>query len=99
MIPQEILKQIKPGANVSVQEKFSTFQGIVISKKHGKETGAMFTVRTTLGGVGVEKIYPVNSPNIIKVKILSSPKKVHRSKLYFLRKLSKKKIRQKIGAV
>ncbi len=97
MIQEEILKQIKPGATVKVQDKFGTFQGIVLSRKHGQETGATFTVRATVAGIGVEKIYPIHSPNIIKVKILNSPKKVHRSKLYFLRKLSKKKIRQKIG--
>ena len=97
MIQEEILEQIKPGAMVAVQDKFGTFQGLVLSRKHGQETGATFTVRATVAGVGVEKIYPIHSPNIIKVKILNSPKKVHRSKLYFLRKLSKKKIRQKIG--
>jgi len=95
---KEILKQIKPGARVAVQDKFGTFQGIVLSRKHGQEPGATFTVRTSIAGVGVEKIYPIYSPNIFKVKILSSPKKVHRAKLYFLRKLSKKKIRQKIGS-
>jgi len=94
---KEILKQIKPGATVAVQDKFGTFQGIVLGRKHGQETGATFTVRATVAGIGVEKIYPIHSPNIVKVKILNSPKKVHRSKLYFLRKLSKKKIRQKIG--
>lgn len=95
---KEILDKIKPGATISVQDKFGTFRGIVLSRKHGKEAGATFTVRATLGGIGVEKTYPINSPNILKVKIISSPKKVHRAKLYFLRKLSKKKIRQKIGA-
>lgn len=97
MISEEIMKQIKPGARVAVQDKFGSFQGTVIVRKHGKETGATFTVMATLAGVGVEKIFPIHSPNIVKVKILSSPKKVHRSKLYFLRKLSKKKIRQKLG--
>ncbi|MEK7144112.1 MAG: 50S ribosomal protein L19 [Patescibacteria group bacterium] len=97
MISEEILKQIKSGATISVQDKFGTFKGIVISRKHGREAGATFTVRATVGGVGVEKVYPFNSPNIVKVNILNSPKKVHRSKMYFLRNLSKKKIRQKIG--
>lgn len=97
MIQEEILKQIKSGATVSVQDKYGTFKGVVIARKHGKETGATFTVRATLGGVGVEKIYPVHSPNIA-VKVLNSPKKVHRAKLYFLRKFSKKKARKKIGA-
>jgi len=94
---KEILDKIKPGAMVSIHDKFGTFKGIVISRKHGSEIGATFTVRATLGGVGVEKTYPIHSPNISKVKILSSPKKVHRSKLYFLRHISKKKSRQKIG--
>jgi len=98
MISEEILKQIKPGATVIVEDKFGSFKGIVIARKHGKEAGATFTVRTTVAGVGVEKIYPIHSPNIINVKILSSPKKVRRAKLYFLRGISQKKIRQKIGS-
>ncbi|MEK7555602.1 MAG: 50S ribosomal protein L19 [Patescibacteria group bacterium] len=105
MIKEEILNQIKSGAIVRVSEKIkegekeriSKFKGIVISRKHGKETGATFAVRATVAGVGVEKVYPINSTIIEKVEIISSPKKVHRAKLYFLRKLSKKKSRQKIG--
>ena len=102
---KEILEKIKPGAVVRVserikekdKERISKFKGVVLARKHGKETGATFTVRATLGDVAVEKIYPINSPIITKVEILSSPKKVHRSKLYFLRKVSKKVSRQKIG--
>ena len=97
MISEEILKKIKSGATVMVQDKIGQFKGIVIARKHGKEAGATFTVRATVAGVGVEKIFPINSPNIVKVQILSTPKKVKRSKLYFLRNLSKKRIRQKIG--
>lgn len=98
MIPEQILKQIKPGATVAVQDKLGTFKGVVLARKHGKETGGTFTVRATLREVGVEKVYPINSPNILKVKIVSSPKKVHKAKLYFLRGFSKKKTRQKIGS-
>ncbi|MEK7553278.1 MAG: 50S ribosomal protein L19 [Patescibacteria group bacterium] len=105
MINEEILKQIKSGAVVRVserikekdKERISNFKGVVLARKHGKETGASFTVRATLGDVAVEKVYPINSPIIAKVEILSSPKKVHRAKLYFLRKVSKKVSRQKIG--
>ncbi|MBN2197704.1 50S ribosomal protein L19 [Candidatus Wolfebacteria bacterium] len=97
MIDEKTLEKIKPGTTISVQDKYGTFKGIVIARKHGKETGATFTVRATLSEVGVEKIYPINSPNIIKVKILSTPKKIRRAKLYFLRDLSQKKIRRKIG--
>ncbi len=102
---KEILEKIKPGAVVRVserikekdKERISNFKGVVLARKHGKEIGATFTVRATLGDVAVEKVYPINSPIIAKVEILSSPKKVHRSKLYFLRKVSKKVSRKKIG--
>ena len=105
MINEEILKQIKPGATIRVSEKIKegdkerigTFKGVVIARKHGKETGATFTVRSEMARMGVEKIYPINMPAITKVEILNSPKKIHRSKLYFLRKVSKKTSRQKIG--
>ena len=99
MISEELLKQIKPGVTVSIQDKFGNFKGLVIAKKHGREKGATFTVRATLGGVNVEKIYPIHSPSIIKVEILSTPsKRIRRSKLYFLRNLSRKKLKKKIGA-
>jgi large subunit ribosomal protein L19 len=102
---EKTLGKIKPGAMVRVSERIkeggkertSNFKGIVIARKHGKETGATFTVRATVAGVGVEKVYPINSPLIAKVQVASSPKKVHRAKLYFLRKISKKKSREKIG--
>ena len=105
MINAEVLNQIKAGATVRVHEtikekdksRISIFAGLVIARKHGSEAGATFTVRATVAGEGVEKVYPINSPIIFKVEILHSPKKVKRSKLYFIRSLSKKQIRQKIG--
>ena len=104
MIEEKLLEKIKPGAKVRVTEKIkegdkerlSTFEGLVIARKHGKEAGATFTVRAVLQEVSVEKIYPINAPTIAKVQVLSSPKKVHRSKLYFVRKLSSKKLREKL---
>lgn len=80
-----------------VYEGTTPFEGLVIARKHGNEPGATFTVRTTLAGVGVEKIFPIHSPVITKVDILSSPKKVHRSKLYWVRKASGAKTRQRLG--
>ncbi len=85
------------GGKESGKERISNFKGVVIARKHGSEIGATFTVRAMFGDIGVEKVYPINSPIIAKVEIMSSPKKVHRSKLYFLRNISKKKSRQKIG--
>lgn len=105
MITKETISKIKPGAVVRVWEKIkegdkeriSKFQGVVIARKHGNEAGATFTVRAVLSGVGVEKVYPFRSTVLEKAEILSEPKKIRRAKLYFLRKLSRKKSREKIG--
>ncbi len=96
MIQEEMLKKIRPGAKVKVYEGKTPFEGLVIARKHGSEPGATFTVRAILAGVGVERVYPVHSPAIVKVEVVSSPKKVHRSKLYFVRKISGSRIRQKL---
>ncbi len=101
----EIMKQIKPGATVRVHERIkdgdkereSIFEGLVLARKHGSEAGASFTVRGVVAKVGVEKVYPIHAPTIAKVDIINSPKKVHRAKLYYMRNLSKKEIRQKMA--
>ncbi|MDP3901831.1 MAG: 50S ribosomal protein L19 [bacterium] len=106
MISAEIAEKIKAGAKIKVWEKIkeadktrlSKFEGLVLGRKHGKESGASFTVRATVAGVGVEKIYPLHSPMIDKVEIVSSPRKVSRSKIYYIRTRSKKETRQKLGA-
>lgn len=97
MVSEQIKKQIKPGMKIRVYEGRSFFEGIVIARKHGMEPGATFTVRSIVKGVGVEKIYPIHSPTITKIEILARPKKVRRAKLYYIRKLSPKKIRKKLG--
>ena len=97
MIQEAIIGKIKPGAEVRVFEGTAPFRGVVIARKHGSEAGGTFTVRTILAGVGVEKVFPIHSPTISKVEVLSSPKKVHRAKLYSVREMSGKKIRQKFG--
>jgi large subunit ribosomal protein L19 len=97
--------KIKTGTKVKVYEKIKEggkeriafFEGIVIARKHGSEKGATFTVRGKLGEYGLEKTYPIHSPLISKVDIISTPKKIRRSKLYYIRDLSAKKIKEKIG--
>lgn len=91
-----IMEKIKSGARVRVFDKIGRFEGMVIARKHGSEAGATFTVRATVAGVGVEKVYPIHSPAITKVEVLSSPKKIKKSKLYFLRDFSAKRIRQRL---
>ena len=98
MIDTTLLQQIKPGAKVRVHEKEGgRFEGLVIARKHGTESGATFTVRSVVAAVGVEKVYPIHSPTIKKVDIISSPKKPHRAKLYFVREMSGSRIRKKLG--
>jgi len=65
------------------RERVQIFKGIVIAKKHGgsKET---FTVRKISKGVGVEKIFQLHSPNIVKI-VVSKKGKTRRAKLYYLR--------------
>jgi large subunit ribosomal protein L19 len=89
--------EIKPGMTVKVHEKIKEknakgvekeriqiFEGLVIAHKHGKEVGATITVRKMSDGIGVEKIYPINSPVISKIEPVKQAK-VRRAKLNYLR--------------
>ncbi len=96
MITDEIKSKIKPGAKVKIYEGKTPFEGLVIARKHGSEAGATFTVRAMVAGVGVEKVYPIHSPAILKATVVSSPKNVHRSKLYLVRGMSNANIRRKL---
>ena len=71
--------KVKEGA----RERIQVFEGIVIAKKHGgiQET---VTVRRVSYGVGVEKTFPIHSPNVEKFEVVRRGK-VRRAKLYYLR--------------
>ena len=94
---KDLREKIKPGAKIRVYDDTGRFEGIVLGRKHGDEEGATFTVRGMVADVGVEKVFPFNSPVIKKVEIMSTPDRVKKSKIYFIRDLSKKKTRRKIG--
>ena len=81
--------KVKEGA----RERVQVFEGTVIAKKHGgiEET---FTVRRISYGVGVEKVFPVHSPSIVKVETVRHGY-VRRAKLYYLRDRSGKAARIK----
>jgi len=85
--------------HVKIQEKGKTrtqlFEGLVLATKHGRESGATFTVRKISNGVGVERIFPLYSPNIDRIEIIKRSK-VRRSKLYFLRDKVARDIRRKM---
>ena len=65
------------------KERIQIFSGLVISRK-GEGMREMFTVRRVVGGEGVERTFPLNSPKIAKVDVKRSGK-VRRAKLYYLR--------------
>ena len=73
------------------KERIQVFQGLVI-RRRGAGVGETFTVRKISSGVGVERIFPVQSPLVTKVDIKSRGY-VRRSRLYYLRNLSGKKAR------
>lgn len=94
---------IKPGDTVRVHQKvvekgktrLQVFEGLVLAVKHGTEPGATFTVRATMSGIGVEKIFPLYSPIIDKIEIVRRSK-VRRAKLYFIREKVAREVRRQL---
>jgi large subunit ribosomal protein L19 len=94
---------IRPGDTVRVDQKIiekgktrlQAFEGLVIAVKHGTEPGATFTVRATMSGVGVEKIFPLYAPFIEKIEI-TRRSKVRRAKLYFIREKVAREVRRQL---
>ncbi|MGD8521652.1 MAG: 50S ribosomal protein L19 [Desulfobacterales bacterium] len=87
------LPDFGPGDTVKVhvkikegeKERVQVFQGVVISKRKGT-VNATFTVRKVSYGVGVERIFPLHSPVISKIEVITRGR-VRRAKIYYLRKL------------
>lgn len=96
------LPDFRPGDKIRVhvkikegeeKERIQVFEGTVIRKRSGL-VGATFTVRKVSYGIGVEKTFPLHSPRIDTVEVVSRGK-VRRAKLYYLRKLRGKAARIK----
>ena len=95
------LPDFSPGDTVNVhvkiregeKERIQVFQGVVISKRGGT-TNATFTVRKISYGIGVERVFPLHSPILDKIEVVSRGR-VRRAKIYYLRKLRGKAARIK----
>jgi large subunit ribosomal protein L19 len=93
--------RVEPGDTVRVhvrvkegdKERIQIFEGVVINLRRGG-IRATFTVRKVSFGQGVERIFPMHSPNVQKIDVVRSAK-VRRAKLYFLRDLKGKAARMK----
>lgn len=75
------------------KERIQVFQGAVLRRRRGT-TNSTFTVRKISDGIGVERVFPMNSPFIDRVEVVSEGK-VRRSRIYYLRNLRGKAARIK----
>lgn len=78
----KVHNRIKEGG----KERIQIFEGLVIARKGGVGANATFMVRKIASGVGVERIYPLHSPNIAKIEVVKDDV-VRQGKLYYVRKL------------
>ncbi|WP_345949458.1 MULTISPECIES: 50S ribosomal protein L19 [unclassified Mucilaginibacter] len=100
-VEKKELPAFKSGDTVTVhykiregnKERVQLYQGVVIQRNSAGSTET-FTVRKVSNGIGVERIFPVNSPNIDKIEV-NSRGKVRRAKLFYLRALTGKAARIK----
>ncbi len=98
---QAALPEFRPGDSIKVWAKIregektrlQAFEGVCI-RRVSKGSRSTFTVRKISYGVGVERVFPDNSPNIDKIEVIARGR-VHQSKLYYLRDLSGKAARIK----
>lgn len=104
---KSLYADVQPGMTVRVHQKIKdvnprgeekervqVFEGRVIARKHGNGVNATITVRKVSNGVGVEKIFPVHLPAIVKIEKVKVMENRRRSKLYYLRDY-KKKVKEK----
>jgi large subunit ribosomal protein L19 len=88
--------RLMEGEGEKVKERIQAFEGVVISKK-GRASSASFTVRRVSFGTGVERIFPLHSPSIASIEVVSKGN-VRRARLYYLRELRGKAARIKRAA-
>ncbi|MBU0708073.1 50S ribosomal protein L19 [Patescibacteria group bacterium] len=98
--PKE-LPNIKTGQTIQVhlkvkegeKERIQVFEGLVIARHGGHGSSATMTVRKVSQGIGVERIFPLHSPKIVKAQIVKEGR-TRRSKLYYLRDPRAKQLKE-----
>jgi len=103
---EKVLPELKAGVTVKVhqkivekslkgeKERIQIFEGIILAHKSGRQKTATITVRKiATGGIGVEKIFPIYSPNVAKIEVVKKAR-VRQSKIAYV-KTYKKKLREK----
>lgn len=98
-----VMPDFRPGDTVKIavrvvegeKERIQNFQGVIIGRR-GSGVNETFRVRKVSNGVGVERVFSVYSPIIQSLSVVKEGK-VRRAKLYYLRGMSEKKIRQKLS--
>ena len=76
------IKDVSPDGKE--KERIQIFEGLVIATKGGKAINGTVTVRKISSGVGVERIFPVHSPNVVKIEVVKS-NPIRKAKLYYSR--------------
>lgn len=92
---QKFTEKVMEKDKVKEKTRTQAFEGLVLARKHGNETGGTFTVRKVIDGIGVEKIFPIYAPSIEKVEVLRRSK-VRRAKIYHIREKAAKEIRRQM---
>lgn len=91
--------EFRPGDTIRVsvrvregdKERLQAFEGVCIGRR-GAGVSETFTVRKVSAGVGVERVFPLHSPNVVRIEVVRQGR-VRRAKLYYLRKLAGKAAR------
>ncbi|OGE76665.1 MAG: 50S ribosomal protein L19 [Candidatus Doudnabacteria bacterium RIFCSPHIGHO2_02_FULL_48_21] len=90
-IKEPILDQ-KTGKIKDYRERVQMFDGQIIAVKHGSGINATITVRKIASGVGVERVFPIHAPTIVKIDIVKNTR-ARKSKLYYTREGQEAKVR------
>ena len=95
---QKVIDRVMEKDKVKEKVRSQAFEGLVLARKHGEEAGATFTVRRTVEGIGVERIFPIHSPLVEKIEVLRRAK-VRRAKLYHIRDKAAKEVRRQMKQI